>query len=460
MHAPLRRRDDRWAVLTAVSITFSLTILNVTIVNVAMADIRQALGATMESLQWMTTVYLMIFASLLVAGGFIADRLGPALLFMIGTAVFVAASLVGGLAESIGWLMIGRIGQGIGAALAVPTSLTLIKQSFPHGPEQARAISLWIGCSSLSLAVGMYLGGALVEWLGWQSIFFLNLPVGLAALLLGRALWRDQLAGPRDRISELRQLDVPGLVLSIVALATLTWTCIELGAGLASRTFLVSLGAFLAAATAFLLVERRSANPLMPLTLIRQSDVWRGCLSGILVSFCFYGLLFFLGVFFQFQLGYSPSQTGLAFLPMTGTTVFGNMIGGQLTVTQGPHRTISIGAAMGLSGTLASIPGLSEGVAIYACLALIGLGVAIAVPAMTFLVVRRTGSGMASLVSGLLNTTRQIGAVLGIGLFGALANLYQGHLDDAFPIVLGMSGLAFAVCLIINAEPLAKIRIR
>ncbi len=461
MHGEISRaHKGRWAVLASVSLMFSMTILSVSIVNVAMSDIRGSLDAGLSELQWVTTAYLMAFASCLLASGIISDRLGPRLVFVTGATIFIASSLACALATNVLWLVSARVAQGLGAALSVATSLTLIKQSFPEPTRQAKAISVWVGWSSFSLAAGVYLGGRLVSSFGWPSIFIINLPAGAAALLLCLAVRPDHDPIPlRRRLKStlfgMEALDLPGLALSIVILGSLTMASINFGQnGFWSSNVLGPLLSFPLAVAAFIMVERRSRFPLVPLGILRDDDLWRGCANGIIVSFAYYGLLFFLGAYFQFHLHYDPAATGAAFLPLTAATVIGNFVGGALTVRSGPKPTMLFGSAMAAAASLCAIAvplGGDWNLAFNLLLLLISLGVSTSVPAITFITVRGASFNRTGMFSGMLNASRQIGGVLGIGVFGSIANMHHDRLESAMPAVMIVSALAFLANVIISA---------
>lgn len=460
MHGEISRaHKGRWAVLASVSLMFSMTILSVTIVNVAMSEVRDSLGAGLSGLQWVTTAYLMAFASCLLPSGIISDRLGPRLVFVAGAAIFIVASLACALATNVLWLIVARGMQGLGAALSVATSLTLIKQSFPEPRRQAKAISVWVGWSSFSLAAGIYLGGHLVWSFGWPSIFLINLPIGAAALLLCLAAGRDSALMPfRLRLASVLTgkdaLDLPGLILSIAILGSLTMASINFGQnGFWSADVLVPLLAFPVALSIFILVERRSTCPLVPLEIVRNDDLWRGCASGISVSFAYYGLLFFLGAYFQFHLNYDPAATGTAFLPLTAATVVGNFLGGALTVRSGPKSTMLLGSSLSAAASLCAVVvplGGERNLSLDLLLLMISLGVSISVPAITFLSIRGASFRRTGMFSGMLNASRQIGGVLGIGVFGSIANMQHDRLESAMPVVMIVSALAFLANVIIS----------
>lgn len=251
-------------------------------------------------------------------------------------------------------------------------------------------------------------------------------------------------------------IDLVGLILSITAIASLIMASINIGNGRAcDLPVLVPALCFVTSALLFIVMERRTDNPFVSFSLIVSPDVWRSCLAGTIVSFNYYGMMFFFGILFQLELNYSSVETGTAFFPMTATTVFGNIIGGQMSSRLGTGRTIAIGSALGFVGSiLAAWTGLRQGWSMFIAIAciLISLGVSIAVPALTYLSIRRANSQETSVISGLLNAARQLGAVLGIGVFGSFANLHQFDLAVIFPTIMWISAAAFVIGIAITCH--------
>src|SRR5947209_7693258 len=252
-----------WALLAVALATF-MTYLDNNIVNVALPAIQRDLHLTTAGLEWVVSGYILVFAGLLLAGGRLADAFGRRRLFLIGLAIFTAASLAAGLADSITVLITARAVQGLGAALVTPTTLAIISAAYPEGRERAAAVGIWAGVGGLALAVGPLLGGLLAQHASWGWIFTINVPVGIATLLLG--LW----AVRETREPVRRPLDVPGLLLASTALTALTWALIE-GAprGWTSATVLGGFAVAAVAGLGFVVVEQRSAHPMVSVSLFR-----------------------------------------------------------------------------------------------------------------------------------------------------------------------------------------------
>src|SRR5690348_7558670 len=252
-----------WALL-AVGLATFMTYLDNNIVNVAIPAIQRDLHLTTSGLEWVVSGYILVFAGLLLAGGRLADAFGRRRLFLIGLAIFTAASLAAGLADSVTVLITARAVQGLGAALVTPTTLAIISAAYPEGRQRAAAVGIWAGVGGLALAVGPLLGGLLAQHASWGWIFTINVPVGIATLLLGT--W----AIAESRESVRRRLDVPGLVLSVLMLTSLTWALIEgEPRGWTSFTVLAGFAIAAVAGVVFVLVERRAVQPMVDVSLFR-----------------------------------------------------------------------------------------------------------------------------------------------------------------------------------------------
>lgn len=435
----------RRATLFAASLAFSLVVLEVTVVNVALEDMRLSLGAGVDGLQWIANAYALIFASLLLSAGSISDRAGARGTFVAGLVLFAAASLLCGVSGSVAVIIAGRALQGVGAALAIPASLSLVNTAFPEPSARARAISIWAGGASLALASGLVFGGFLVDAFGWPSIFLVNVPLCLA--VAGLVLWRTPPV-PRRRGGS-RSWDVPGQVLAVAALGALTAACITAGShGLLAPGVIGALAAAAVAAVAFVWVERNARDPMLPPSLFAIRGFTVACVVGFFVNFSYYGLMFFLGLYFQMAEGYTPAATGLAFLPMTAATMVANLISGRLIARYGTRfpvlagQLLAIAAAMGALALL--VGGRSYG-AIVVPLVAISVGVAVVVPGITVLVLESVGPLSAGVASGALNAARQAGGVIGIGIFGALTRGDAANLAATLPIAFAVVAAAFAL---------------
>ena len=403
--------------IAATSLGFVLVQLDVSIVNVALPRIATALDADVHGLQWVVDAYTIAFAALLLSAGALGDRLGARRAYVGGFALFILASIGCGLAPDVPALIAARAVQGIGAALLVPCSLSLLTHACGDDPAaRGRAISLWTAAASVALAAGPILGGILVDRAGWRSIFLVNVPIGLAGIGLTRRFVAES---PRRDGG----VDLPGQALALLTLSCLTGSVIEAGR-LGPGAPLVLAGAALALAggVGFALVERRTENPMLPLAFFRNRTFCAATLVGLLINLTVYGVIFGLGLYLQQVQGYSPLLSGLAFLPFAIALGLANVgagrIGGRFGL-QGPMASGLVVAAAGYwllrpldAGTPYAdlLPGL----------VLVPAGIGLAVPLMTTALLATVPRSHSGIASGILNTVRQTGGAVGVALYGAL----------------------------------------
>jgi EmrB/QacA subfamily drug resistance transporter len=415
---PTTRRS--WALLAVALATF-MTYLDNNIVNVALPAIQRDLHLTTSGLEWIVSGYILVFAGLLLAGGRLADAFGRRRLFLIGLTVFTGASFAAGLAGSAGVLIAARAVQGLGAALVTPTTLAIISAAYPRPRERATAVGIWAGVGGLALAVGPLLGGVLAQHASWGWIFEINVPVGIATLLLGA--W----AITESREPVRRRLDVPGLLLSIVALTALTWALIE-GAPRGWTSSLV-LGAFAVAAVAglvFVVVEQRSTDPMVAIALFRDRVFSGGVLAMMLWAFGLFGIYFFTSLYLQDVLGFSPTEAGLAFLPMALCLVTGSVLSERIGRALGIGRVV--GSAMLLMGigiaTVSLLGADASYLALMPSFIVIGIGGGLTTP-LTATILGAMPADRAGVASGLFNASREVAGLLGITIIGAILSVRQ-----------------------------------
>jgi DHA2 family methylenomycin A resistance protein-like MFS transporter len=401
-----------WTLL-ATSLGFAVVQLDVSVVNVAITPIGADLGGGVAALQWMVNAYTLAFAGLILTAGALGDRIGAKRVFVAGFALFTLASAACGLAPDLGVLVAARAVQGIGAALLVPCSLTLLNHAYPTARERARAIGLWSAGASTALSAGPLVGGLLTTTLGWRAIFFINAPIGLAGILLTvrHATETTRSAG--------RGVDLPGQATAVLTLTALAAAMIEGGTrGFTDPLVLAAFAVAVLAGAAFLVVEARSARPMLPLTLFRAPSFGPASAIGLLVNVAFYGLLFVLSLFFQRAQHHSALATGLAFAPMTVAIIAANLTASRF----GGRRPIVLGALLMVAGC-AGLLGFGAAApypALVAQLVALGFGLGLIVPTMTAALLGGVARERSGVASGALNTARQTGSVLGVALFGAL----------------------------------------
>ena len=409
------------AILLASSFAFIVVQLDVTIVNVALPAIGAELGAGLGALAWVVDAYTLGFAVFLLTAGLMGDRFGPRRVFLAGFALFTAASIGCALAPSVLALDVARLLQGIGAALLVPSSLTILNSAYAHDKiGLAKAIGWWTAAGGVSIAAGPVVGAMLLSMGGWRSIFWVNVPLCVAGFVLAC------LVVPRvHEASARRSFDLPGQLLAIVALTTLVGAIIEGPArGWTSTVVLAVLGCAVLASAAFVLVERRARSPMLPLRLFANAGFAAAVVFGMLVNFAYYGVIFILSLYLQRVRGFSALDTGLAFLPLTGTFIFSNIASGWLASRIGLRLPMVLGALIGaggyaLLGTLGSARGASF-LDMLPGLVLIPAGMGLAVPAMTTSILSSVQRHQAGIASAVLNTARQVGGAMGVAVFGAM----------------------------------------
>ncbi|MBO9578825.1 MAG: MFS transporter [Microbacteriaceae bacterium] len=418
---PAPRSSRRWLALSVLALAQFLVVLDASIVNIALPVLGEQLGMDTAALAWVITAYVLAFGGLLLLGGRLADRFGHRRVFLVGTAGFVAASALAGLSAGAELLLAARAIQGASAALLAPAALALLTHLFPEARERTRALGIWGGVAGIGSAAGVLLGGVLTAWLGWQSVFFVNVPVGAMVLLA------IPLLITRDPAAERTRLDMPGaatitgaLVAAVGALSAveqlgaahpLAW-----GLGLAA----VVLGG------AFVAIERRSAAPLVPLRTFRNRSLTVGNVVMLLVGAAMVALFFALSVFMQAVLGFDALTTGLTQLPLAGTLVVVAGLAPGIIAKAGARTTLVASLLVLAAGLvwLSFAPSNADFAAqLLSPTLLIGVGMGGAFVTTTHLAVDGVEGGEAGLAGGLVNTSQQIGGALGLAVLGTVAGL-------------------------------------
>lgn len=409
------------AVLLACSFAFIIVQLDVTIVNVALPRMGAELGASVSALQWVVDAYTLGFAVFLLSAGVMGDKFGPRRVFLIGFALFTLASIACAMAPSAMALNGARAVQGVGAALLVPSSLSILNAAYAHDKKMlAKAIGWWTAAGGVSIAAGPVIGGLLLATAGWRSIFWVNVPICVAGFALTYAVVpRMASKAPATRF------DLPGQLLSVFALAGFIGAVIEVQA-LGFSSVLVQGGFILAfaAGAAFLVVESCTRAPMLPLKLFHSVPFSGAVLFGVLVNFAYYGVIFVLSFYLQRVRGFSVIQTGLTFLPLTGTFIFSNIASGWLSARTGLRTPMVLGGLIGGAGyAWLGLTGISDSATFLDMLpglALIPAGMGLAVPAMTTSILSSVERHQAGTASAVLNTARQVGGATGVAIFGAI----------------------------------------
>ncbi|HYD77571.1 MFS transporter [Ramlibacter sp.] len=422
-HSPARKR---W-VLAACILGSSLAFIDGTVVNVALPAIQRELGATVYQAQWVVESYALLLAALLLVGGALGDRLGRRRMFLLGVVVFAAASLACALSSSVQQLIAARALQGVGAALLVPGSLALISAHFPED-ERGRAFGTWAGFSGITSAAGPLLGGYLIDRLSWAWAFAVNLP--LAALVV--AITWSKVTESRQPGAAVR-LDVGGAVLATLGLGALVFFFIEAPSrGWGAPEVLLAFGIAMAALAGFLLVERRHPAPMLPLSLLRNRHFAGANLITLLLYAGLGGGLFFLPLNLIQVQGLSATGAGAALLPFILIMFLLSRWAGGLVDRHGARKPLIAGpliAAVGFG--LLALPGTSSSywTGFLPGIAVLGVGMGIAVAPLTTTVMNSVGTDAAGTASGVNNAVSRVAGVLAIAVFGALmATLFEPQL--------------------------------
>jgi EmrB/QacA subfamily drug resistance transporter len=409
--------NRKWWTLGAVSVGLFVIMLDNTVVNVALPSMQSSLHMTLSELEWVVAGYALTFAAFMLTGGKLADFLGRRLIFMVGLAIFTGASLACGLAPNGGFLIGARVVQGLGGALMNPATLSIITATFPPR-QRGTAIGIWAGVSAMALAIGPLVGGLLTEHVNWNWIFFINVPVGVLALFAIPVLVEES----RDTSHEQR-LDGPGLAASGVGLFSLTYAFIE--ANNYGWTSARILGAFAIAAVsllAFVLLERHQRTPMLDLSLFRNRTFSGANTAMLFVGLAMFGTFFYVSLYMQQVLGYSPVQAGASFLPMTILIIVCAPFAGRLADHFGSRWLV--GGGMTLLAVMLfyyTQLGLDESFLVLLPALLIGgIGMSMTMTPTTAAAMSAVAVDKAGVGSAVLNSARQVGGSLGIAVMGAI----------------------------------------
>ncbi len=396
-----------------------LVVLDVSVVNVALPAMQDDLHLEPTGLQWVVNGYTIAYAGFLLLGGRLADVIGQRRAFLAGLGLFVTGSLVGGLAGSSGVLVTGRVVQGLGAAVLSPATLTILLASFPEGPRRAQAMGWWMAIGAAGGATGGLVGGALTEWLSWRWVLLFNAPVGFAVLLAAVRLLHDQPIERRPR------LDVPGAAAATAGLGALVLgiTQVEQHGWTAAET-LVPIAAAVVLLAAFVELQRRAAEPLMPLSLLRLPGLAAANVVMLVSGGGLFAIWFFLTLFMQQVLGWSPLAAGAGFLPHTIAIVAGTQVTARWLSARDPRVVISAALTLSAAGFALLAAGDADsgyvmGVAIPGVLVMFGAGLAF--PPVIGAATAGVGPGLHGLASGVVNTSRMVGGALGLAVLATAA---------------------------------------
>jgi EmrB/QacA subfamily drug resistance transporter len=409
--------NRKWWTLGAVAFGLFMIMLDNTIVNVALPSMARDLQIGISELEWVVNGYALTFAVIMLTGGKLADLFGRRLVFIIGLAVFTGASVLCGLSTGSDMLIAARVAQGVGAALMNPATLSIITATFPPR-QRGMAIGIWAGVSAMALAIGPLLGGILTQQIGWEWIFFVNVPVGIVAIVVARLVITES----RDTSLEQR-LDLPGLVTSALGLFALTYALIEANTyGWTSTRILGLFALALVLLVAFVQLERKQRVPMLDLSLFKNGTFAGANLTMMLVALAMFGVFFFVSLYMQNILGYSATQAGATFLPMTILIILIAPPAGKLSDRVG-SRWLMGGGMILVAGSLIVFSQLDQSSGfwnIFPGLILGGFGMALAMTPTTAAAMGAVPVDKAGVGSAVLNSMRQVGGSLGIAIMGAI----------------------------------------
>jgi EmrB/QacA subfamily drug resistance transporter len=410
----------RWLILAICCLSLLLVSMDVTIVNVALPAIQRDLHAKVSGLQWIVDAYTLVVAVLLMLSGSVADRFGRRRVFQTGLILFTSGSLLCSIAPGLGWLVAFRILQAIGGSMLNPVAMSIIVNTFTDPRERARAIGVWGGVLGISLALGPVVGGVLVSWLGWPSIFWINVPIGTAALVL------TQVFVPESRAARARRLDPAAQVLVAGGLGCLVYAIIEgPDRGWSSPLILGLFASAVVAVASLVAVERRLRQPLIDLRFFRSAPFAGATLVAVAAFAALGGFLFLNTLYLQSVRGYSALHAGLLTLPMAVMTGVSGPLSGRLVGTRGPRLPLlAAGAAMAIGALL--LIHVSEHTSmtrLVVAYLILGVGFGLVNAPISYTAVSSMPRAQAGVAAALASTSRQVGASLGVAVTGTLVAL-------------------------------------
>jgi EmrB/QacA subfamily drug resistance transporter len=413
-----------WLVVALACAGQFLVVLDISVVNVALPSMREGLALDEQGLQWVVNAYAIAFAGFMLLGGRAGDLYGRKRMFLVGLGLFTLASLAGGLAQE-GWqLLLARAVQGLGAAVLAPSTLTIVTSAVPEGAARARAIATWTAVGAGGGAAGGFVGGVLVDALSWRWVLLINVPVG-ALVLAGAARWLTE-----SRAGDGRRLDLPGALLVTAGLATLAYGISQTESeGWTAAATLVPLCAGLALLALFLLVEARAKAPLMPLGLLRLRSVASANVAMLISGSAMFCMWFFMTLYAQNVLGYTPLEAGLALVPSSLAVVVGSKLAPRLMRAAGPRTVAVLGTLIATTGFGWQSTMTADGAYLTAIMfpgILMMLGAGIAATPLASLATSGAAPEEAGLVSGLVNTSRTMGGSLGLAIMSTIAAAHTG----------------------------------
>ncbi|WP_405654799.1 MFS transporter [Streptomyces sp. NBC_00019] len=410
---PASRSSHPGIALTVIAACQLMVVLDATIVNIALPHIQTALNLSTTNLTWVVSAYTLTFGGLLLLGGRAGDILGRRRVFIAGILLFTFASLLGGFAQEPWQLIAARVLQGMGGAIASPTSLALITTTFPEGPERNRAFGIFAAVSAGGGAIGLLAGGLLTDWLDWRWVLFVNVPIGILIAALAPRYINESERRPG-------RFDFTGALTSTLGMVALVYGFIRAASdGWRDSLTLGAFGAAVILLAAFILVESRAKEPITPLRMFADRNRWGTYVIMISLAAAMFGMFFYIVLFVQNVLGYSPIRAGLAFLPVTVVIAMGAGISQRLLPVLGPKPFLTVGTTLvtiGLAWQSLVDSGSSYVGGVLGPMLLFGFGMGLNFVTLTVTAVSGVASHEAGAASALLNTTQQVGGALGLSI--------------------------------------------
>jgi EmrB/QacA subfamily drug resistance transporter len=429
----LSESNRRWWTLGAMCFALFMIMLDNTVVNVALPSIQRDFDASLSALEWTINAYTLTFAVLLVTGGRLGDIFGRRRVFLIGVSLFAIASATIGFAPSDHWLVASRAVQGIGAALMMPGTLSIITNAFPPA-ERGQAIGIWAGVSAIALAIGPLVGGWLTEDVSWRAIFFLNLPVAAGAIAITLFAAHES----RDETVD-RRIDYPGIAALTVGLSALVLGLVEANSwGWGSPQILGMFALSAIALAAFVWIEQRSPAPVVDFAFFRSRQFVGATAVAFMVTFAMFAMFFFLALYMQNILGYSPLETGVRFLPSTLLVMVAGPVSGKLSDRIGPRWLMTVGLLL-IAASMAWQSRIDTHTTygyLLPAFMVMGAGIGLVMSPMSAAAMNAVDRTKAGVASGTLSMSRMVGGTFGVAALGALvATVGRNDLEQSLPNV-------------------------
>jgi EmrB/QacA subfamily drug resistance transporter len=451
------------AVLAVVAVAQFMVVLDATVVNVALPTIKRAVGFSEQDLSWVLNAYTLVFGGFLLLGGRLADRRGRRRLFVTGIALFSAASLACGLSQSEATLLVARGVQGLGGALVSPAALSIILTTFAEGSERNRALAVWGAIAGAGGAVGLLLGGVIVQLLSWRWVFFINVPIGAVVLALTPRIVPES----RSESAATTRYDAQGAVAITLGTIALVFTLIKADSwGWTSGRTLAGFAISIVLIAAFIVIERRQRDPLMPLRIFSNRSLAASDTTMFLVAAALFGMFYFCTLYLQQVLGFSALKTGVAYLPLTITIVGAAALASRFVDRFTPKPVLVAGLVVAAAGfvMLTRIVGHGDYASrVLPAMVALGVGAGMSFVAITIAATSGVEPGDSGLASGLLNTTQQVGGALGLAILSSVSttrvtSALHGGLPLRLALTHGFKGafiVAAALCVVGVAVALA-----